>query len=85
MAVLLTDTASPKLPALYLGQQPIASTEPEHFSLKTMPSSETLYFVVPENTRMRKFNEINVMLLSDVEHALVAPKIAIRQFQLFPR
>jgi hypothetical protein len=50
-----------------------------------MPASETLYFAVPESTKIRKFNEINVMLLSDVEHALIAPKIAIRQFKLFPR
>ena len=85
IAVLLTDTASPEKPALYLGQQPIVSTEPEHFSFKTMPASETLYFAVPESTKIRKFNEINVMLLSDVEHALIAPKIAIRQFKLFPR
>jgi hypothetical protein len=85
MAVLLTDTASPNKPALYLGQQPIASTEPEHFSFKTIPTSEALYFAIPENKKRQKFNEITVMLLSDVEHALVAPKIAIHQFQLFPR
>ena len=85
MAVLLADTASPEKPALYLGQQPIVSTEPEHFSIKTIPASETLYFAVPESVKGRKFNEITVMLLPDVEHALVAPKIAIRQFQLFPR
>ena len=85
MAVLLADTAPPEKPPLYLGQQSIVSTEPEHFSNKTMPASETLYFAVPESTKGQKFNKITVMLLSDVEHALVAPKIAIRQFQIFPR
>jgi len=85
MAVSLADTASPERPALYLGQQPIVSTEPEHFSFKTIPASETLYFAVPKSVRERRFNEITVMLLSDVVHALAAPKIAIRQFQLFPR
>jgi hypothetical protein len=85
MSVLLSDTASPEKPALYLGQQPIVLTEPDHFSFKTRPAFETLDFTVPESTKRQKFNEITVMLLSDVEHSLFAPKIAIRQFQLLPR
>jgi hypothetical protein len=85
MAVLLTETASPEKPALYLGQQRVASTQPEHFSLRTRPASDTLTFAIPESTNRRKFNEITVMLLPDAGHALVAPKIAIRQFRLFPR
>jgi hypothetical protein len=34
---------------------------------------------------MRKFDEITVMLLPDVEHFMVGPKIAIEQFELQPR
>jgi hypothetical protein len=85
LAVLLTDGASSKSPTLYLGQQSIVSTEPEHFSYKSEPVFETLRFSVPASAKMRRFDEITVMMLPDVDHALVGPKIAIKQFQLFPR
>jgi len=85
LAVLLTDAASPKNPTLYLGQQPVVSTEPEHFSFKSGSVFETLRFSLPASAKMRRFDEITVMMLPDVEHALVGPKIAIKQFQLFPR
>jgi hypothetical protein len=85
LAVLLTDAASPKNQVLYLGQQPVVSTEPEHFSFKSQPVFETLRFPVPASARIRRFDEITVMMLPDVEHAFVGPKIAIKQFQLFPR
>ncbi len=85
MAVVLKEAGSPKGPALYLGQQPIASTEPSHFSIKVAPVFETLRFSIPSDAKLRKFSEITVMLLPDIEHAFVAPKIAIQQFQLFPR
>jgi len=85
LAVLLKDGASPKSSTLYLGQHPIVSTQPEHFSFKTGSVIETIRFDVPPNTLMRKFDEITVMILPDVEHSLVGPKIAVKQFQLFPR
>jgi hypothetical protein len=50
-----------------------------------VPVFETLRFSIPADAKMRSFNEITVMMLPDVEHALVAPKIALRQFQLLPR
>ncbi len=85
LAVLLTNSASPQNSALYLGQQSIVSTEPEHFSIKSGSVFETLRFTVPAIAKMHRFDEITVMMLPDVEHALVGPKIAIKQFQLFPR
>jgi hypothetical protein len=84
-AVLLSDAASPQGQALYLGQQPIISTEPGHFSIKAVPVSETLRFQIPSDAKLSRFNEITVMLLPDSGHELTGPKIAIRQFQLFPR
>jgi hypothetical protein len=85
LAVLLTDTASPKKPTLYLGQQAIVSTKPENFSYKSTSVFETLRFSVPASAKMRRFDKITVMMLPDVEHELVGAKIAIKQFQLFPR
>jgi hypothetical protein len=55
--------------------------------MKPAPVIETLEFTVPEAAKIRKFNEITVMLLSDrdIDSAHVGPKIGVRQFQLFPR
>ena len=85
LAVLLTDTTSAQNQTLYLGEQPIISTEPGHFSVKRSPAFETLRFSVPTNGNVKKFNEVTVQILPDIEHALVAPKIAILQFQVLPR
>jgi hypothetical protein len=85
MAVLITDAASPDRPTFYLGQQPIVSTEPAHFFSKSGSVFETLRFSVPAPSKIRQFNEITVMMLPDLEHAFIGPKMAIRQFQFFPR
>ena len=84
-ALLLVDGTLPKKPALYLGQQTLTSSEPGKFVIKEVPVFETLTFTVPENPRVRKFDEISVVLLPDSAHEFTAPKIAIQQFQLFPR
>jgi hypothetical protein len=85
LGVLLTDGTYAKKPTLYLGQQPIMSTESGHFSTKSAPVFETLRFSVPMNTGIQKFNEITVLILPDIEHRFEAPKIAIERFELFPR
>lgn len=85
LGMLLTDPLSHQKRTLYLGEQPIVSTEPQHFAVKSTPVAETLRFVIPVDAQMLNFSEITVVILPDVEHWFVAPKIAIRQFQLFPR
>jgi hypothetical protein len=85
LGVLLTDGTSAGKPTLSLGEQPVESTQREHFSIKTTPVFETLHFHVPADARMRKFNEITVLVLPEIEHRYEAPKIAIQQFELFPR
>jgi hypothetical protein len=85
LAVLLRDSAQPRKEPLYLGERPIEGMEPGQFVVKTKPVGETLRFAIPERRDFRKFDEITVMLLPDVEHALLGPKIAIEQFRLYPR
>ncbi|HKD59713.1 MAG TPA: hypothetical protein VKB47_04600 [Terracidiphilus sp.] len=85
LGLLLSDEDSSSKKTVYLGQQPIITTEPGHFFFKTKPVFETLRFSLSANAPIRKFNEITVMFLPDIEHTFVAPKIAIRQFELFPR
>jgi hypothetical protein len=85
MAVLLTDSALPKKPTLYLGQQPVVSSEARRYSSNSFSTHETLRFSVPAGTTIREFDEITVMLLPDMERSLVGPKIAIEQFVLLAR
>jgi hypothetical protein len=85
LAVLLHDSTQPRKEPVYLGERPIESTQPGQFINKTRPVYETLRFAIPERSDIRKFDEITVMLLPDIEHALMGPKIAIEQFRLHPR
>jgi hypothetical protein len=85
LAVLLTDSSSPGRTQLYLGQQPVLSSQPEHFSVKSSPVGETLSFAIPASAKIRKFDEITVMFFPDAANYDIGPKIAIEQFQLIPR
>jgi hypothetical protein len=85
LALLLTDADSAEKRTVYLGQQPIVSTLPGNFSVKTEPVFETLRFPVSAGAILHEFNELTVMVLPDIEHRYIAPRIAIEQFQLFPR
>jgi hypothetical protein len=46
---------------------------------------QTIHFPIPPAAKIRKFNEITVMILPDTSHSQIAPKIEVRQFQLLPR
>jgi len=85
LGVLLSDGTSAKNPTLYLGEQPIISAQMGHFLIKSAPVFETLHFSIPPDAKIKKFNEITVLILPDIEHQFDAPKIAIEQFELFPR
>lgn len=85
LGVLLTSRDSTKDAALYLVEQPILSTRPGNFAVKRAPVLETLYFSIPTQAKIRNFSEITVLVFPDIEHTFDAPKIAIQQFQLFPR
>ncbi len=85
LALLMSNGSSGSARTLYLGQQPILSTQIGHFSFKTHPVFETISFSVPPQASLRKFEEITVVVLPEVEHSFAAPKIAIEAFRLFPR
>lgn len=85
LGLLLGDEASRQKPTAYLGAEPLASTQPGHFSYKSAAVTETLRFTVPLDAKIRRFNEITVLVLPDIEHRFLAPKIAIQQFQVLPR
>lgn len=85
LSVVLTDSAAPGKPSLSLGGEPVLSSEPGPFTLKSAPTEEVLRFFVPEHATPRKFDEITVFFLPDIAHFEVGPKIAIQQFALVPR
>jgi hypothetical protein len=85
VGVLLTDSKAQGRPTIYLGQQPVVSSEAEHFAVKTSPVSEVLRFVVPESGKVRRFDEINVMFFPDGANFGKGPKMAVGEFQLEPR
>ena len=85
VGVLLTDSKAPGRPTIYLGQQYVASSEAEHFAIKTLPVSDMLHFAVPQTGKVRRFDEINVMFFPDGANFGKGPKMAIGQFELEPR
>jgi hypothetical protein len=85
LGVLLSDSGARGAPTFYLGQQPVVSSEPEHFTIKTSPADEVLRFAVPEAAKIRKFDEITVMFFPEVANFEKGPKMAIEQFELIPR
>ena len=85
LSVVLTDSAKPGKPSLSLGGEPVLSSEPGRFAVKSAPTEEVLRFFVPEHATPSKFDEISVLFLPDVAHFKVGPKIVIQQFVLVPR
>jgi hypothetical protein len=84
LGVLLTDSTSLGKPTLYLGQQPVVSAEPSHFSFKSSPALEVLQFEIPHHPRIQTFDQISVFVFPDSERARTGAKIAITQFVLLP-
>ena len=85
LGVLITDTSGSGKPQVYLGQQPIQSTEPGQFRVKTDPIPETLRFSIPSPAKLRKFDQITVLFFPDTANYTLGPKLAIQQFQLIAR
>jgi hypothetical protein len=85
LALLLTDTASAGKPSLYLGQQPILSSDPSRFAVKSAPVHETLRFAIPAHSSLKKFDELTLVVMSDPLRLDMGARIAIAQFELQPR
>jgi hypothetical protein len=84
VAVLLGHSSAPSN-QLYLGQQPVVSSQPANFGFKATAASENLRFPVPASAKLRSFNQITVMILPDDVNYDQGSKVAIQQFQLIPR
>jgi len=85
VAVLVKDTSLHKKGELYLGQQPVVSSEPGHFATKTAAVTETLRFEIPAKATISKFDEITVVMMSDMSRLDKGARVAVDQFELEPR
>ena len=90
LAVSLTDTTSPGKASVFLGQQPVMTSQPGNFTDRSRidgsPAvNEVLHFEIPARAKIRKFDEITVTFLPDPMNIDVGPKIAVQDFELLPR
>jgi hypothetical protein len=85
LEMILTDSASAERTRLSLGQQPIQSSTPGHFAVKTAPVRETLHFPVPAHAPLHQFDQITLVIWPDPARLQTGAKIAIQQFELIPR
>lgn len=85
IGVLLTDSASTGKPTLYLGERPVVSSQPDRFTRKLVPVEETLRFPLPNRPAIRRFDEITLMVITEVGHTETGAKIAIQQLEFLPR
>ncbi|UWZ86779.1 hypothetical protein [Occallatibacter riparius] len=67
--------------AVSLGEQPITAVA----TANGAPASQTLTFAVPASAKLRSFDEITLMMLTEAWDQRVGPRVAIREFQLVPR
>ena len=85
LAMVLADNAAPGKPSLYLGVQPIASSQSDRFQIKRAPVTETLRFVLPAHAPLKQFDEITVVVIPDPVRMDMGARIAVSQFELEPR
>jgi hypothetical protein len=85
LGLVLTDSSLPGKPSQILAPQPVLSSQPGHFALKSAPQDETVSFAIPEHGKLRQFDEITVLFLPDPERSALGSKIAVHQFVLMPR
>jgi hypothetical protein len=87
LAMLLANSAAPR-DQTYLGQQPVVDEWERSigpYTRANLPEHKTLRFAVPASGRIRSFDQITVMFLTDRQHALIGPRVAIEDFRLMPR
>lgn len=78
MALVLEDSAAPKS-QLFVGRQHIVTGQPGRAGI------QTLHFAIPQSPRLRRFDEITLMLLPETARDFHGPQIAVREFSLYSR
>jgi hypothetical protein len=85
LGVILSNSNLPGKPSLSLGGQPVVSTQPSHFTIKTSPAEEVLHYAIPARPRIDRFDQITIVFFPASERSLEGAKIGIQQFELIAR
>jgi hypothetical protein len=67
-----------------LGSHNVKSSKPPIFSLSRPPVEETLRFIIPARVRIKRFDELSVVMQPSFERSLGGVKISVREFRLLP-
>jgi hypothetical protein len=86
LELVLINTGVPGKPSQSLGRMMVKSTRPwKIYEERSPPVSETLNFVIPAKTSLRRFDAVNIIFRIDAARADAGPKIAIDHLLLIPR
>jgi hypothetical protein len=88
IGLLLTDATNPTSsnpPQLFLGVNPLASSQPDLIPQDRPPVHETLHFAIPAASTLHRFNQITVLFLPTQGRARNAAKVSVESFELIPR
>ena len=86
LELVLINTAVPGTPSQSLGTMMVKSTRPwKLYDEPAAPANETLNFVIPAKSSLRRFDEVRIVFRIDAARADAGPKIAIDHLVLVPR
>jgi hypothetical protein len=85
LGIILSNSDVAGKPSLYLGSDPISSSSADDSTLPSSGRQEVLSFPIPVEGKVHGFNEITGLFLPGTERETLGSKIAIEQFELFPR
>jgi hypothetical protein len=84
LGVLLTDTSAESQPSVLLGFEAVVGSERLVPEARGAQLDATVHFALPRSRRMRRFNEITVMVLPTIDPTR-GSKAAIEGFTLQPK
>ena len=84
LSLVLVDSTARGSASQTLGSRNVKSSEPPVFSLNRPPVEETLRFIIPARARIKRFDELRVVLQPSPERSLGGVKISVREFRLLP-
>jgi hypothetical protein len=86
LELVLINSTAPGKPSQSLGRTMVASTRPWNlYDKQASPANETLTFVLPAKSSLRRFDEVRIVFRMNAARADTGPRIAIDRLVLIPR
>ena len=83
--LVVTDTTALGRPSISLGRKLVRSTRPWMLYDHRPGTSEVLEYMLPQNSRIHRFDEVMVIFWLDPDRSFAAAKMGIENFVLVPR